>query len=325
MQVWPGHRYPLGATYDGMGTNFAVFSEVAEAVELCLFDPSTATSGKVPLPEVDAFVWHAYLPGVEPGQRYGYRVHGPYDPAAGCAATRTSCCSTRTRGRSTATSTGTRRSTATTSATRTRCPTWTRRRTCPRASWSTRTSTGATTGRPDIPYHHSVIYEAHVQGPDRCGTRRCPRSCAAPTPAIGHPAIIEHLQAARRDRDRADAGAPVRARPPAARRGLRNYWGYNTHRLLRAVPRLLGDGHAGQQVQEFRGMVKALHAAGIEVILDVVYNHTAEGNHLGPTLCFQGIDNRTLLPAGRRRAALLHRLHRHAATASTCAARTASS
>ena len=133
MQIWPGNAYPLGATYDGSGTNFALFSEVAERVELCLFDADGAET-RVDLPEVDGFVWHCFLPGVEPGQRYGYRVHGPYDPATGSAATRTSCCSTRTPRRSTASSTGTSRCSATTSATRTAATTRTRRRTC-RSRW----------------------------------------------------------------------------------------------------------------------------------------------------------------------------------------------
>ena len=101
MQIWPGHPYPLGATYDGTGVNFAIFSEVAERVELCLIDDD-GTETRVELPEHDAFVWHVYLPDVQPGQRYGYRVHGPYDPARAVAATRASCSSTRTRRRSTA-------------------------------------------------------------------------------------------------------------------------------------------------------------------------------------------------------------------------------
>ena len=118
MHAWPGAPYPLGATYDGSGTNFALFSEVADRVELCLFDED-GTETRIELTEVDAYVWHCYLPQVQPGQRYGYRVHGPYDPSGGCAATRTSCCSTPTPRRPTATSTGTSRCSATTSATRT--------------------------------------------------------------------------------------------------------------------------------------------------------------------------------------------------------------
>ena len=129
-EVWPGKAYPLGATYDGSGTNFAVFSEVAERVELCLFD-ADGTETRITLPEVDGFVWHAYLPNIEPGQRYGYRVHGPYDPTPGSGATRTSCCSTRTRRPSTAPSSGTSRCSATTSAIPTAATTTTRRPACP--------------------------------------------------------------------------------------------------------------------------------------------------------------------------------------------------
>ena len=128
IEVWPGTPYPLGATYDGAGTNFAVVSEVAESVELCLFDDDD-TETRITLPEYDAFVWHGYLPGVSPGQRYGFRVHGPYDPARGCDATRTSCSSTPTPRRSKGTSTGTSRCSATRSATQTGATTPTRHRT----------------------------------------------------------------------------------------------------------------------------------------------------------------------------------------------------
>ena len=129
-EVWRGRAYPLGATYDGAGTNFAVFSEVAERVELCLFDEE-GTETRIPLPEVDYFVWHGYIPNIEPGQRYGYRVHGPYDPPTGCGAIRTSCCSTRIRRPSTAYSTGTSRCSATTSVTPTAATTTTPRPACP--------------------------------------------------------------------------------------------------------------------------------------------------------------------------------------------------
>ncbi len=134
MQIWPGNAYPLGATYDGSGTNFALFSEVAERVELCLFDADGAET-RVELPEVDGLVWHAFLPGIEPGQRYGYRVHGPYDPEQRPAVqSRTSCCSTPTPRPSTATSSGTSRCSATTSATRTAATTRTRPPRC-RSRW----------------------------------------------------------------------------------------------------------------------------------------------------------------------------------------------
>ncbi|HEV8174597.1 MAG TPA: glycogen debranching protein GlgX, partial [Actinoplanes sp.] len=291
MQVWPGHRYPLGATYDGTGTNFAIFSEVAEAVELCLFDPS-GNERKVQLHEQDAFVWHAYLPGVEPGQRYGYRVYGPYEPSRGL-----------------------------------RCNPhkllldpyaraidsdidWhpslyaydfdnpdemSELDSAPHMAKGVVVNPYFDWGndrRPDIPYHHSVIYETHVKGlterhPD------VPKDMRGTYAAIGHPAIIEHLKS---------LGVTAVELMPVHQfvhdnrlvdLGLRNYWGYNTLGFFAPYHGYSAMGSLGQQTQEFRGMVKALHAAGMEVILDVVYNHTAEGNHLGPTMSLKGIDNRT--------------------------------
>jgi isoamylase len=291
MQVWPGHRYPLGATYDGTGTNFAIFSEVAEAVELCLFDPS-GNERKVQLHEQDAFVWHAYLPGVEPGQRYGYRVYGPYDPSRGL-----------------------------------RCNPHKllldpyARAVDADIAWhpslyaydfdnpdemsdldsAPHMAKGVVVNpyfdwgndrRPDIPYHHSVIYETHVKGlterhPD------VPKDMRGTYAALGHPAIIEHLK---------QLGVTAVELMPVhqfvhdnrlADLGLRNYWGYNTLGFFAPYHGYSAMGSLGQQTSEFRAMVKALHMAGMEVILDVVYNHTAEGNHLGPTLSLKGIDNRT--------------------------------
>ena len=144
--------------------------------------------------------------------------------------------------------------------------------------------------RLDIPYNETVIYEAHVKGltelhPD------VPEELRGTYAGLAHPAIIDHLTQARRHRHRADAGAPVRPRQHLLEKGLRNYWGYNTIGFFAPHDGYAATGEPGQQVQEFKAMVKALHAAGIEVILDVVYNHTAEGNHLGPTLSFKGIDN----------------------------------
>ena len=291
MQVWPGHRYPLGATYDGTGTNFAIFSEVAEAVELCLFDPS-GNERKVQLHEQDAFVWHAYLPGVEPGQRYGYRVYGPYDPARGL-----------------------------------RCNPHKllldpyARAVDSDIDWhpslyaydfdnpdemsdldsAPHMAKGVVVNpyfdwgndrRPDIPYHHSVIYETHVKGLTERHPE-VPRDMRGTYAAIGHPAIIEHLK---------QLGVTAVELMPVHQfvhdnrlsdLGLRNYWGYNTLGFFAPYHGYSAMGSLGQQTQEFRGMVKALHAAGMEVILDVVYNHTAEGNHLGPTMSLKGIDNRT--------------------------------
>ncbi|MFI7544148.1 glycogen debranching protein GlgX [Actinoplanes sp. NPDC049599] len=291
MQVWPGHRYPLGATYDGTGTNFAIFSEVAEAVELCLFDPS-GNERKVQLHEQDAFVWHAYLPGVEPGQRYGYRVYGPYEPSRGL-----------------------------------RCNPHKllldpyARAVDADIAWhpslyaydfdnpdemsdldsAPHMAKGVVVNpyfdwgndrRPDIPYHHSVIYETHVKGLTERHPE-VPKDMRGTYAAIGHPAVIDHLK---------KLGITAVELMPVhqfvhdnrlADLGLRNYWGYNTLGFFAPYHGYSAMGSLGQQTQEFRGMVKALHAAGMEVILDVVYNHTAEGNHLGPTMSLKGIDNRT--------------------------------
>jgi isoamylase len=290
MQVWPGQRYPLGAIYDGMGTNFALFSEVAGSVELCLFDED-GTERRIPLPEVDAHVWHGYLPGIEPGQRYGYRVHGPYDPAKGVRCNPHKLLldpyaraidgdihwspslygyewgdpdvmntedSARHMPKSVVVN--------------------------PYFDWGNDRP-------PNVPYHHSVIYEAHVKGltmrhPD------VPEEMRGTYAGIAHPSVISHLKS---------IGVTALELLPVhqfvhdhrlTEVGLSNYWGYNTIGYFAPYHGYSSIGTRGQQVQEFRAMVKALHAAGIEVILDVVYNHTAEGNHLGPTLCYKGIDNR---------------------------------
>jgi isoamylase len=289
MQVWPGQRYPLGATYDGMGTNFAIFSEVAEAVDLCLFDAS-GTEQRIRLPEVDAFVWHAYLPGIEPGQRYGFRVHGPYDPARGL---RCNANKLLLDPYAKAIDGDVRwdpavygydfddpeRMSQTDSAPF-----------MPKAVVVNPYFDWGNDRPPRVPYHHSVVYEAHVRGltmrhPD------VPEELRGTYSGIAHPAIVEHLKS---------LGVTALELLPVhhfvhdqrlVEADLSNYWGYNTVGFFAPYHGYAAMGPLGQQVQEFRGMVKALHAAGIEVILDVVYNHTAEGSHLGPTLGFRGIDN----------------------------------
>jgi isoamylase len=289
MQVWPGQRYPLGATYDGMGTNFAIFSEVAERVELCLFDDH-GTEQRIRLHEVDAFVWHAYLPGIEPGQRYGFRVHGPYEPHRGL---RCNPNKLLLDPYAKAIDGDVRwdpavygydpddpdRMSESDSAPF-----------MPKAVVVNPYFDWGTDRLPRVPYHHSFIYEAHVRGltmrhPD------VPEELRGTYSAIAHPAIINHLK---------DLGVTALELLPVhqfvhdqrlVEAGLSNYWGYNTIGFFAPYHGYAAMGSLGQQVQEFRGMVRALHAAGIEVILDVVYNHTAEGNHLGPTLGFRGIDN----------------------------------
>jgi len=293
MHTWPGSAYPLGATFDGNGTNFAIFSEAAERVELCLIeeaDDGTRTEERVELIEVDAFVWHAYLPSVQPGQLYGYRVHGVNDPETGRRANPSKLLldpyAKAVHGQID----------------------WDEslfpyRFEAPDETNDLDSLPHAMLGvvinpffdwagdrSPRIPYAQSVIYEAHVKGltqthPD------IPEEIRGTYAAIGHPAIIEHL---RRIGVTAIELMPVHQfvqDKHLVDQGLTNYWGYNTIGFLAPHNGYSASGDRGQQVQEFKSMVRALHVAGIEVILDVVYNHTAEGNHLGPMLSLKGIDN----------------------------------
>jgi isoamylase len=289
MQEWPGTPYPLGATYDGAGTNFAVFSEVAERVELCLFNDRGAEIA-VDMPEVDAFVWHVYLPGIEPGQRYGYRVYGPYDPHHGHR-----CNPAKLLLDPYAKAVdGTIHWHEALYGYRFADPTL--RNDLDSAQYTMKSVVSnpffdwGDDRHPRTPYHETVIYEAHVKGL----TRRhpdIPEETRGTYAALAHPVTIEHLRG---------LGVTAVELMPVHQfvhdqslvdRGLSNYWGYNSISFFAPHNQYASSGSRGQQVQEFRAMVKALHAAGIEVILDVVYNHTAEGNHLGPTLCFRGIDN----------------------------------
>ncbi|KYJ96912.1 glycogen debranching protein GlgX [Microbacterium sp. CH1] len=288
-EVWPGSAYPLGATFDGQGTNFALFSEGAERVELCLFD-ADGTETRVPLTEVDAFVWHGYLPTVQPGQHYGYRVHGPYDPAQGQRFNPNKLLLDPYA-----------------------------KAVAGEIDWG-QSLFGYDFGDPDsrndddsaaamakgvvvspffewggdrplkTPYAETVIYEAHVKGLTQRHPE-VPEELRGTYAGIAHPAVVEHLQR---------LGVTALELMPVHQfvndsvlqdKGLSNYWGYNTLGFFAPHNAYAAGGQDGQQVQEFRAMVRALHEAGIEVILDVVYNHTAEGNHLGPTLSMRGIDN----------------------------------
>ncbi|HEX6877969.1 MAG TPA: glycogen debranching protein GlgX, partial [Nocardioidaceae bacterium] len=289
MQIWPGRSYPLGATYDGSGVNFALFSEVAERVELCLIDEDGKET-RVDMPEMDGFVHHVYLPGVQPGQRYGFRVHGPYDPSQGhrCNPAKllldpyAKAVEGQVDGDESLFSYSFKNP----------------------KKFNDADSLGHTMlsvvinpffdwgydRTPDHEYHESVIYEAHVKGLTETHPA-IPEDIRGTYAAIAHPAMIEHLTS---------LGVTAVELMPVHQyvqdthlleKGLSNYWGYNTIGFFAPHNAYSATGQRGQQVQEFKGMVKALHEADIEVILDVVYNHTAEGNHQGPTLCFRGIDN----------------------------------
>ncbi|WP_326827008.1 glycogen debranching protein GlgX [Streptosporangium sp. NBC_01639] len=289
IEIWPGDPYPLGATYDGAGTNFALFTEAAERVELCLFDEDNKET-RVPFTECEGYVWHGYLPRVGPGQRYGYRVHGPYDPENGLRCNPAKLLldpyAKAVEGD---------------------------------VKWD-EAAYGYRFGEPDsrndadsadfvprsivinpffgwghdrppaTPYHDTVIYEAHVKGLT-INHPKIPERIRGTYAALGHPEVIDHLTA---------LGVTAVELMPVhqfvtdhvlAERGLTNYWGYNSIAFFAPHNAYSSTGERGGQVLEFKAMVKALHEANIEVILDVVYNHTAEGNHLGPTLSMRGIDN----------------------------------
>ncbi|MDQ3980407.1 MAG: glycogen debranching protein GlgX [Actinomycetota bacterium] len=290
VKVWPGQSYPLGATYDGTGTNFSLFSEVAERVELCLFDDNGEET-RIDLPEVSAFCWHGHLPGVGPGQRYGYRVHGPYDPASGhrCNANKLlldpyakavegdirwdeAVFPYRFGDPDGSSNDGDS------------APFM------PKAVVTSPWFDWGNDRQPRTPYHETVIYEAHVKG----FTARhpgIPAELRGTYAGLAHPASVEYLLSLGVT---AVELLPVHQFVHDAHlieKGLRNYWGYNSIAFLAPHNEYSAWGQQGEQVQEFRHMVKTLHTAGIEVFLDVVYNHTAEGNHLGPVLSLKGIDN----------------------------------
>ena len=289
MQVWPGAAYPLGATYDGSGTNFALFSEVAERVELCLFD-AEGVETRVVLPENDGFVWHGFIPGLEPGQRYGYRVHGPNEPGQGLR-----CNPNKLLLDPYAKAIDGRidwdeslfgyhfgdpdsRNEADSAMRLPKCVV-----TNPFFDWGVDRP-------PHRPYAESVIYEAHVKGLTMRHPE-IPKQLRGTYAGVAHPVIVDHLT---RLGVTAIELMPVHHftnDSTLVDRGLSNYWGYNTVGFFAPDPKYSSSTSPGGQVQEFKAMVRALHEAGIEVILDVVYNHTGEGNHLGPTLSFRGIDN----------------------------------
>jgi glycogen operon protein len=306
MDVWPGEPFPLGPTWDGRGTNFALFSENAARVELCLFDPEDNET-RIELTEHTAFNWHCYIPGAGPGQRYGYRVHGAYDPATGHRFNPSKLLidpyAKAIEG----------------------AIQWDRANVLPYVPSADEDADLELDDEDDAeaipkcivvdpafdwqddrppahPWSETVIYEVHVKGmtklhPDVRDDLRGTYAGLASEPALeyfrqlGVTAVevlpIHHI---------ADESF-------LHERGLTNYWGYSSIGFLAPHALYAATGRHGEQVREFKGMVKALHAAGIEVILDVVYNHTAEGNHLGPLLSFKGVDNASyyrLMPDERR-------------------------
>ena len=289
MQIWPGHPYPLGAIFDGSGTNFAIYSSIADSVELVLLNDNDEQE-IIELREVDSSVWHCYLPGIAPGQRYGYRVYGPYDPTHGlrCDPSKLlldpyakaidgqisndqalfSYDFNDPSKRKEIDSLG---------------HTMTSVVINPYFDWGHDRP-------PGHEYNETIIYEAHVRGmtmlhPD------VPEDLRGTYTGLCCPPILDHLK---------DLGITAIELMPCHQfvndtslqdRGLTNYWGYNTIGFFAPHNGYSASKSTYGQVHEFKSMVKTFHEAGIEVIMDVVYNHTAEGNHMGPTLSFKGIDN----------------------------------
>jgi glycogen operon protein len=303
----PGKPYPLGATWDGAGVNFALFSENADGVELCLYDGPSGDeeTTRIPLTERTDLVWHVYLPEVRPGQRYGYRVHGPYDPANGhrfnpakllldpyakaidgTLRWSDSLFGYRFGGDDPDLTADERDSAAS----------------IPKAVAIDPAFTWGDDRPLRIPLEETILYEVHVKGltarhPD------VPPALRGTYAGLASPAVIDYLQALGVT---AVELLPVHqfvADKHLVERGLTNYWGYNSIGFLAPDVRYARGRGLGEQVHAFKTMVRTLHDAGIEVILDVVYNHTGEGNHLGPTLGFRGIDNASyyrLVPGDRR-------------------------
>ena len=295
MEVWPGKPYPRGATYDGTGVNFAVYSQVATRVEVCLFDPADPSREieRFDLPEVTEFVWHGFVPGMEPGTLYGLRVHGPYEPSQGHR------CNPHkllvdpyakalhgevdwkqpvfgyTLGHKDQDLARDEQDSA---------------RGVPKGVVVSDFFDWGNDRRPDVPWRKTVIYEAHVKGLTmrHPGVPEHQRGTYA---GLSHPAVIEHML---------KLGVTAVELLPVHEaaddsflndKGLANFWGYSTLNYFAPEQSYASRRTPGSQVAEFKSMVKALHAAGIEVLLDVVYNHTCEGNHLGPSLSLKGIDN----------------------------------
>ncbi len=294
--ILPGKPYPQGATWDGTGVNFSIYSEAATGVDLCLFDESgSEVKLVIPIRESTGHVWHCYVPGIKLGQLYGYRVQGPYEPEIGHRFNSSKLLIDPYA-----------------------------KALAKQVEWNAPVF-GYSLGNPDEdmkpdfeddayavpkgvvtashfdwendrpplrPLHNTVIYEVHVKGFTACHSG-VPEEIRGTYAGMAYPTVIEYLKKL--------GITAVEIMPVHAflddkillEKGLRNYWGYNSINFFSPDARYSSSGDRGEQIGEFKGMVKALHRAGIEVILDVVYNHTAEGNHLGPTLSFRGVDNAT--------------------------------
>lgn len=293
LDVWPGKPHPLGATWDGKGVNFAIFSEHATEIELCLFTGQDHEI-RLPLKEVHNHVWHGYIPGLQPGQRYNYRVNGEFLPKQGHRFNRKkllidpyACAIVGDVGYG---------------------------EELFAYPWDAEEKDLVCSNTDDshlipkcvvvnndfdwegdqplqTPWHKTIIYEVHVKGFTQQHSK-IPDDQRGTYAGLGHPAAIHHLQSLGIT---AVELLPVHhflAYPGhLVTKGLKNYWGYDSIGYFAPYSEYSAHGSAGEQVTEFKEMVKALHQAGIEVILDVVYNHTGEGNHFGPTLCFRSIDN----------------------------------
>ncbi len=288
MKLMPGTVFPLGATYDGNGTNFAIFSETADKVQLCLFDEN-GKEERIDLTEQTAYCWHCYITEIQPGQRYGYRIHGPWDPANGHrfnpAKLLLDPYAKAIEGNVNWDKavfpyaepdplSGPDKADSAPFVPRSLV-------TDPYFDW-------AGSQKPNTPFDETVIYETHVKGFSQAHPE-IPEEIRGTYAALGHPAAIEYFK---------KLGVTAIELLPVhhfvhdhylVEKGLKNYWGYNSIGYFAPHSEY---APVGRQVQHFKQMVKALHEAGIEVILDVVYNHTAEGNHFGPMLSFRGIDNR---------------------------------
>jgi glycogen operon protein len=295
-EVWPGQPFPLGATWDGAGTNFSLFSENAERVELCLFDEHEVET-RIALRDCTAFHWHGYLPAVGPGQRYGFRVHGPYDPHAGHRFNPTKLV-TDPYARAIDGPVDFRAANVLPYV-----PTGAEDAdldpddeddapAMPKCVVVDESFAWDGDRTPRTPWERTVIYEMHVKGFTKL-MERIPPEVRGTYAGLASDEAIAHLSALGVTAVELLPIHHIADEPSLVERGLSNYWGYSTIGFFAPHALYAATGRSGEQVREFKGMVKALHRAGIEVILDVVYNHTAEGNHLGPMLAFRGVDNRS--------------------------------